>query len=419
MTLLIVAAGLAVGWLTAYPFCAQARTTVVERPQHPDPTLLPAAAAEEGLSALVLSSIDYARVAPPDVRLRVVEDEPYTYLSGLRCSRVLSPRSGFSVIELRSALAGGGTYKARIALEWEPGGSKDLRVLRRFDSAAHETYLSSAEQVESRAGAMYGVNEVRSPIGIAILSNGRPGSREFLAYSAAVNNPLLTAPDALPAGPYDLTHGELMAVVETGRAYWLLSVEFEGRRYPDSLRLTENLARLVVCQLLTPLRLPTPDLLPYGPEFELPGGDIAAYPVDPTTADLAEQPADGCAATARPRGGYLPPCEVAAPSPATPYGRRVALCLRYSSQALCGACRAAAVCAEPKGAGSAAAMPTKPTEPPGETTTAPPGAPLFRVKHLQTQSAVNTAEAQRGYADWADPEGWLEAGTRAEPQPSA
>lgn len=327
--------------LLSTPLASSARTRVVEKPLVDDPTLLPAAAAPRGLSAPVLSSLNYSSAAPPDIRLRVVEDEPYAYLTGLHCDRRLEAEAGFSAITLSSLRPDGGSYRARISLEWEPKRSEGLQVLRRFDLAAHNAHLTSAVQAEPRGKDVYAVHELRSPLGISQDAKGRPTAREFLAYTAAISNPL-SLTFAQPT-PYDFDSGDLLAVIETKDADWLVVVEFEARRFPNSIRLTENLARLVACQLLSMHGRPSLELLDYPPEYELPQGDLTEYPVDPATADLAEQPADECGAPALPAGGYQPACDIDSPAPARPYEGRFSPCLSTAQESCNSACADACI----------------------------------------------------------------------------
>lgn len=403
--------------LSAAPLSSWARTIVVERPLVLDPDLLPAAAAPAGLEAPVLGSLNYSGAAPPDVRLRVVEDEPYSYLTGLRCDRRLASREGFSAIELRGLLAAGEAYRARISLEWEPRKSKQLHVLRRFDLAAQSAYLTSAVQSEQREKGLYAVHEVRSPLGIAEDVRGRLADREYLSYTAAVSNPLSV--DYSAATPYNYASGKLMAVIETRDAYWLIAVEFEARRFPHSLRLTENLARLVACQLLSLHQRSGPEILAYPPEYELPQGGLQEHPVDPATADLAEQPADECGLPSLQPGGYLPPCPAGNAGPARPYGGHFSRCIEQAAEACTCSCDYAG--AEAAAWSSTAAGQGYSARPPASGQRWPASGALVQVSSVESPLALklrrHAASTTAADAELpADPQGWADADAAVEPE---
>jgi len=295
------------------------------RPLIEDPLFLPSANAPAALSQNILSGLDYTCIAPPDSRLRVIEDEPYIYTTGLRCKERLPVTWAHSAITIRSDLAAGGWYEAVVSLLWQPRRD-NLEVLRAFDTAAHEAYERSALARETRDGTTYGLYEVRSPLGIVEPLKKGDALREFLAYSAAVSNPLLSNPLA-SSTPYDYSSGKLMLVPALRASTVLVSVEFDAKAYPHALPLSENLARCVVNRLYEDehSRLSV-SILDYAPEYEIamPQTDSAGrlVPLDPRTADLAEQPAEGCGPEGLPAGGLLPVCpEPPRHWPARPYGQ--------------------------------------------------------------------------------------------------
>jgi hypothetical protein len=305
-----------------YAVCAP-RHRVEQRPAAPESALVPAAAAPRALAAPVLSGLDYTALAPPGVRLRVIEDEPYTYVNALHAGR-LSYSEAVTQLTLRSDLAlseqnGAGYYEARISLRAVPAGA--IEVLEdSFDAAAESAYTRSLLTSELRGATAIGVHEVRSPLNLTDLRDHANAAREYLAYSAAALNPNNPSSEGR-ATPYQFLRGELRVLRRAGSTACLLTLNFEAGEYPYALTLTENIARCVVNRL-NPQAGPKQRLnyLAYHPESELSVPDPGEA-LDPRIADLAEQPGESAGLKPLPiQGDRCAPCpEGETCWPARPY----------------------------------------------------------------------------------------------------
>ncbi|MBN2083198.1 hypothetical protein JW859_13450 [bacterium] len=164
------------------------QVVVTDKPLY---TMLPSAAADAGLDSIVLSGLDYTAVAPPGVRVRVVEDEPYSYVNGNRQCVKPYLRHGLSRLTLYATSPAGGSYEARINLRQEPGlnGLNTLRLS--FDTAASYIYTHSLLGEDQRGQVAYALEEIRSPLGLTDPDDRDNRHREYLRYSAAVINPLV------------------------------------------------------------------------------------------------------------------------------------------------------------------------------------------------------------------------------------
>jgi len=209
----------------------------VVRTDKPLYTLLPSAAADSGLDSIVLSGLDYTAIAPPGVRVRIVEDEPYIYVHGNRQCVKPYLRHGISRLTLYATSPDGGSYEARINLRQEPGltGLNTLRLS--FDTAASYIYTHSLLGEDQRGQIAYSIEELRSPLGLADPDDRDNRHREYLRYSAAVINPLVweepveapvdaateaTVPDAV-AEPEDGAEVELTASAASAESIVILA----------------------------------------------------------------------------------------------------------------------------------------------------------------------------------------------------
>lgn len=329
---------------------AGGRHQTIERNDKPAVSFVPAARAEASLQAPVLSGLDYTAVAPPGVRLRVVEDEPYIYLRGSSESRHARDFHGLSSIMLRSDRADGGWYEARINLRYMPGADRDNPLRLSFDTATNYAYTHSMLTGETRGEVAYALNEVRSPLGLTDAEDKDNRHREYLAYSAALINPLqfhklpVYAPGAdVPPNisammgaeppaveeplaarsefPYQYVQGQLKVLRRIDGAHCLLTIDITASNHLHSLTLTENIARCVINRLEPNMkpkhRLP---YLAYYPEYE---PFVSYYDGEiphPTVADLAEQPGEGCGLYAQPiTGDVCLDCTAEPVWPARPY----------------------------------------------------------------------------------------------------
>ena len=348
--------------------CDQAlarRQTVLERTDKPAVTFVPPANSLDTYDAPVLSGLDYTAVAPPGVRLRVVEDEPYIHLIGPTDSRHDGDFHSHTALTLRSDQPAG-WYEARVSLRVHPGKNPDNPLALSFDTAAYYAYTGNLLAPESRGETTYSLHEIRSPLGLTDIHDKDHHRREYLAYSATVVNPLnpvffaespndpgsangntlssatgdlasaieaaTTSLDSSgntevagpPSGvlpPYQYTQGELKVMRRVTRAHVLLTIEFEATNHPHSLTMTENLARCIINRLEPDLPAKSrlgylayyPEYEPFVPYFE---GEVP----DERTADLAERPGEGCGADPKPiTGDVCPQCGEGPHWPAQPY----------------------------------------------------------------------------------------------------
>lgn len=315
------------------------------RPTSPEYSYTAPAVSDVLLESTVLSGLDFTAIAPPEVRIRITEDEPYTIVSGRQPQ--YSYLDGFSAITLHAVNPAGGEYRARISIRTQPQGNREQPLSLSYDTAAHATYANALLDDETRGDALYSIAEVRTNLGLSNYWPELDTDREYLAYSAVVVNPfsygelaaaaepsadetnIATAdPGAqyhLPGPfltPYQFIQGQLKTLREHDGRCWLLTVEFESDEFAHALTLTENLARLVINNIAAlDGKGQAFTLLAYYPEFEylLPyfSGEIP----HPATADLAERPGEGFGFDPQPVTGTarLP---VPAPEmwPAAPYG---------------------------------------------------------------------------------------------------
>jgi hypothetical protein len=304
---------------------ARGRERVEVRSNLPPQLLLPAAAAPAALDAPVLSGLDYSAVAPPGVRLRVVEDEPYTYaLSTMQGGRIAMAEGVTSIILHAETPAVDtvpiGSFEARISLRLagRPGVNGPLAAS--FDAAAHSAYRHAMLRQEQRGSVVYGIDEVRSPLGLTDARDCTNRWREYLAYSAAAINPD-SEEGAVRHTPYQYLRGELRVLRLVDKRECVLCINIEATEFPHALTLTENIARCIINRLAAvqdpKQRL---DYLAYYPEAEralLFDNEV----LDPRTADLAERPGEGCGVNPQPiQGDLCPQCKGAGPFwPARPY----------------------------------------------------------------------------------------------------
>jgi len=301
---------------------ASGRRKLVERTDKPALAFLPAAQAPAALDAPILSGLDYTAVAPPGTRLRVVEDEPYIYLSGTASRGRTSVVSGASLITLHGAQDTGGEFTARVSLRYLPGKGGDNVLQLAFDTAAHYDYTHSMLAAEQRGDLAYVLNEVRSPLGLADPEDKLTRDREYLVYSATLVNPQATEATGTWVTPYLAVEGQFKALERTTDAHWLLTVDFSASSFAYSVALAENVARCLVnrLELLSggERRL---DYLPYHPEYEPFIAYFEGEVPNPATADLVERPGEGCGAAALPiTGDVCPQCGARDTAPAQPYG---------------------------------------------------------------------------------------------------
>jgi len=371
-------------WLLAGSDClAAGRRKVVERTDLPPLAFRPAAAAPDLLSAPILSGLDYTAVAPPGTRLRVIEDEPYVYVFDATGARRLSGPAGASFIQLRGSQVSGGEYQANINLRYIPGKSSENVLKLAFDTAAHYTYLHTMAVDEQRGELAYALNEIRAPLGLTDPRDMDNQGCEYLAYSAAVVNPLsarllagqfFSDPPAAAAGelapveqlanqlgaakgdgvqseepaddaaqltPYLSVTGQLKTLRRLRGGYCLLTVDFSAQDFSHSLTLTENIARCVINRLVA-MDGNSSGLayLAYYPEFEPFIAYFDGEVPDSAVADLAERPGEGCGAPLRPiTGDVCPQCGGHGSAPAEPYSAAAnAYATQYPAVAICSHC---------------------------------------------------------------------------------
>lgn len=300
------------------------RHRVELRPNLPRQTLQPAAAASHWADAPVLSGVDFSAVAPPDVRLRVIEDEPYVYaLAAPGRPQAVAESLTSLVLRADTPAVDGvplGWYEVRIALRMRHEKGVNGPLALAFDAAADDAYKRAALYKEQRGDVVYGIGEVRSPLGLTDDRDCTNRWREYLAYSATAVNPN-SAEGQARRTPYQYLRGELRVLRLVEKRECLLTLEFEAAEFPQALTLTENIARCVLNHLLAPGKaeqaLP---YLAYYPESERAALAKDAV-LDPRVADLAERPGEGCGVGAQDVQGASPQrCEGQGPFwPARPY----------------------------------------------------------------------------------------------------
>jgi hypothetical protein len=301
---------------------AAGQRRLVERTDKPELAFLPAAQAPAALGAPILGGLDYTAVAPPGTRIRVVENEPYIYLSGTTSRRRTKVTSGTALIVLHATAESGGEFTARVSLRWLPGGDSGNVLRLAFDTAAHYDYAHSMLADERRGALAYALNEVRSPLGLTDPRDRHLRDREYLVYSATLVNPQVTESTGNWVTPYLAVAGRLKVLERTTDAHWLLTVDFSASNFAYSVALAENVARCVVNRLELlgngDRRL---DYVPYHPEYEPFIAYFEGEVPNPATADLVERPGEGCGAAALPiTGDVCPQCGAALTAPAQPYG---------------------------------------------------------------------------------------------------
>lgn len=312
----------------------------------PRQLLLPAAQAPAALSAPILSGLDYSAVAPPGVRLRIVEDEPYIQSIAALGQARAQLGEGVTRLTLHAETPAIdsvplGSFEAQITLRLAGRPGSNGALAQSFDAAAHAAYRRSLLHPEQREAVVYGIHEVRSPLGLTNPKDKLNNWREYLAYSATVINPNSEEGQARLT-PYQYIRGELRVLRLVDKRECLLSISIEAREFPQALTLTENTARCIINRLVaqreTKLRL---DYLAYYPEAEL----AALSPdevLDPRTADLAEQPGEGCGANPLPiQGDLCPDCAGEGPFwPARPYADNLYIHVLAAqvAQAVCSHC---------------------------------------------------------------------------------
>jgi hypothetical protein len=303
---------------------ADGRHRSEQRATMPQQLLLPAATAPSAQDAIVLSGLDYSAVAPPGVRLRVVEDEPYSFIMGAGSS-LLVPGTSLTMLTLRAdnpALDGVpmGFYEAHISLLMPEAGRVFGSLAQSFDTAAHSAYRHAMLRQDERDAVVYGIDEVRSPLGLVNASDKLNRGREFLAYSAVAINPN-SEEGAVRRTPYQYIRGELRVLRRLNQREGMLCIRIEAQEFPQALPLTENLARCIINRLTNPKKTDQRlDYLVYYPESER--AQVGENEVlDPRTADLAERPGEGCGLAPLPiQGDLCPQCQGDGPfAPARPY----------------------------------------------------------------------------------------------------
>jgi hypothetical protein len=291
------------------PACAAGRSRVERQPTTAPRVLVPAAAAPTVSLAAILSGLDYTALAPPGERLRVIEDEPYSYtIADLGPGKPQNAET-VSALNLVSHRTDGGSYEARITIRFADAVSQQPALVESFDVAANSAYNQSLSMIEERGETAYSLHEVRSPLGLTNPRDKYNGHREYLAYTAAIINPINIDTTEL-ATPYRFINGQMKFIRKTKHGLALVTIEFTAREYPHSLTLSENLARAVVNRLDDSLRFRERlQYLAYQPEFEPALPYFDGEPIDPRTADLAEQPGEGCGREALPiTGDVCPAC---------------------------------------------------------------------------------------------------------------
>ncbi len=309
-------------WAGLYqPALAGSRSRTERQATTPQRVFVPAAAAPAGSSAPVLSGLDLSAIAPAGERLRIIEDEPYVYVLGDRASAKPQEVEAATALSVTAHRADGGSFEARLAVRIAFSASQQQLLLASFDAAADSAYRESLTDDEQRGESAYSLNEVRSPLGLTHPLDKASPYREYLAYRAAVTNPFGITAENLPATPYRFVSGHLKYVRLLHDGLALVTIEFTARDYPHSLTLTENLARAVANRLDPKSSLGERlEYLAYQPEFEPALPFFEGEPIDPRTADLAEQPGEGCGLSALPANGNLyPECTDELPhTPASP-----------------------------------------------------------------------------------------------------
>lgn len=287
------------------------------------PALCPAARAESATSAAVLSGLDFTAIAPPGVRLRVIEDEPYVY-TFISPGQPPNTAAALGSIALHAALEAGGWYEARVNLRSVPLVA-EAELQRSFDVAAESMYQGSMLASELRQETVYSLYEVRSPLGLTDSQDKTNRWREYLGYTAVIKQPLGLQASALPSEdlpeeqlaaaqqttPYSDVKGELRILRRAGKHCFMLVISVDSGSFPYTLGLTENLARCTINRMLALAGASAGDWLPYlvyYPESE-PVQVAPGEALDPRIADLAEQPGDGCGRDAQPiTGDVCPQC---------------------------------------------------------------------------------------------------------------
>ena len=87
-------------------------------------------------------------------------------------------------------VAGDGWYEAQISLRAATEYYGYQALLESFDAAANAAYSRSLTTVEQRGAAAYSLFEVRSPLGLTDPRDKVNRAREYLAYSATIEQPL-------------------------------------------------------------------------------------------------------------------------------------------------------------------------------------------------------------------------------------
>ena len=315
-------AWMVVGVGLTQPAAASKRSRTERITTAPALALVPAAAAPPGSSAQILSGLDFSAIAPLGERLRVIEDEPYIFALADNSAPKPSLLEAASALSLVSNREDGGTYEARLSVRIALAPPQQQTLLDSFDSAAHSDYRASLITDELREGTTYSLHEVRSPLGLTHPLDKASRHREYLAYTAALVNPIGIGIDGLPATPYRSVNGRLKYIRLLRDGLALVTVEFTAHEYPHSLTLTENLARAVANRLDPKMSIGERlEYMAYQPEFEPARPFFVGEPIDPRTADLAEQPGEGCGHEALPANGSLCPACIDGllHSPATPH----------------------------------------------------------------------------------------------------
>ena len=301
------------------PVAFAKRQRVDVRTAKPPISLMPAAGAPKAMDAPVLSGLDYTAIAPPGVRLRVIENEPYIYLQGYEKKGLKQNVEALSRIVLRADLTPTSWYEAHLSLRYHPRKSDDNPLRLSFDTAAHDVYRRAMTTDEIREHNAYGLYEVRSPLGLTDTDDKENRWREYLAYGAALVPPPEGSPEVTP---YQYRQGELKVLRRVEARYCLLTINFEAASFPHALTLTENIARCVINQLIPEKKAEKRlTYLAYHPEYEPFIPYFEGEPRDERVADLAERPGEGCGTNPLPiTGDVCPLCDGEPPYwPAMPY----------------------------------------------------------------------------------------------------
>lgn len=289
---------------------ASSRSRTEKQPTASARGFIPSTAAPAGSGAPVLSGLDYTALAPPGERLRIIEDQPYTYTTARLRTESPQDEEAYTSIIIVSNRADGGSYEVRLGLRLATTEQQRVDLRYSFDLAAHSGYSAGLLAAEERGEVAYSLTEVRSPLGLVHPGRDSDSHREYLAYTAAVLNPVGHDFSELPT-PYRFVAGQLKVVRETPAGLALLTAEFTANDYAHSLTLTENLARSVINRLDPHMRVwDRLEYLAYYPEFEPALPYLDGEPIDPRTGDLAERPGEGCGREALPiTGDVCPQCE--------------------------------------------------------------------------------------------------------------